>query len=259
MTRKIPAGMALLCAAVMVGAAVWGPVKAKAQAGGGDEAVYTYVALWGVPRPQWGQIEKFYKDALPTLNKLVADGTLAGWGNARVWVHDESGYTHANWITATSFANIHSALDAIHAALPQPAAFSNSKHSDLMLRATIHGGKPGASGSGMLWVASYHVRPGQMEGFTQLFETEIKPLFDEQVAAGTILSYSLDFQAIHTEAPGSVTIAYLMPDAAAIDKFQIALAAYESNHPDTGPAIEATMEYAAHRDFVYEVINFAQK
>jgi hypothetical protein len=56
-----------------------------------------------------------------------------------------------------------------------------------------------------------------------------------------------------------VDIVYLMPDAAAIDKFQAALAAYQTKHPDTGPAMEATMDYGAHRDFVYEVIDFAQK
>ncbi len=259
MTRKIPTGVALLCGAMLIAAAVWVPVKAKAQAGGGEEPVYTYVALWGVPRPQWGGIEKFYKDAQPALNKLMADGTLLAWGNARNFTHDDTGMTHANWITASSFANIRRALDAIHAALPQPAAFSSSKHEDLMLRATIHGGKPGASGSGMLWVAHYRVREGQMDEFTRLFANEIQPLFDEQVAAGTVLGYSLDFQAIHTESTGGVDIAYLLPDAAAIDKFQAALAGYEGKHPEAGPAIEATMDYGAHRDFVYEVINFAQK
>jgi hypothetical protein len=259
MTRKIPTGMALLCCAMLVAAAVWEPVKAKAQASGGEEATYTYVALWGVPRPQWGDIEKFYKEAQPELNKLVADGTVLAWGNARNFTHDERGMTHANWITATSFANIRRGLDAIHAALPQPAAFSSSKHEDLMLRSTIHGANPGASGSGMLWVAHYRVRQGQMDTFTQLFASEIQPLFAEQMAAGNILGYSLDFQAIHTEEPGGVDIAYLLPDAAAIDKFQAALAAYETKHPEAGPAIEATMDYGVHRDYVYEVISFAQK
>jgi len=259
MNRKFPAGTAALGAALLIAAAIWGPAKAKAQAGGGDQAVYTYVALWGVPRPQWGDIEKFYRDAVPTLNKLVADGTILGWGNARNFTHDESGMTHASWITATSFANIHRGLDAVRDALPQPAAFANSKHIDQMLRATIHGEKPGASGSGMLWVAHYRVREGQMDAFTQLFSNEIQPLFDEQMAAGNILGYSLDFQAIHTEETGSVDISYLLPDAAAIDKFQAALEVYQAKHPDAGPAMEAAMDFSVHRDFVYEVMNFGQK
>ncbi len=130
---------------------------------------------------------------------------------------------------------------------------------DELLRAAIHGQKPGASGAGMLWVARYEVRPDQMEEIARLFVTGIKPLFDEQMAAGTILSYALNYQAVHTGPAGGVSIAYLLPDAAAVDKFQAALAAYEAQHPEIGPSMEATMEYAAHRDSVYEVMNFGQR
>jgi hypothetical protein len=51
----------------------------------------------------------------------------------------------------------------------------------------------------------------------------------------------------------------LLPNAAAIDKFQAALEVYGANHPETGPAMQATMDFTAHRDFVYELINFGQK
>ncbi len=256
MTRKMSMVTALLCAALLLAA---GGRPAPAQAKVADQGAYTYVALWGVPRTQWGEIEKFYKDACPTLEKLVANGTLTGWGNARVFVHDDTGMTHESWITATSFANITRALDAVRTAVPQPAAFTSSKHVDELLRATIHGQKPGASGTGMLWVARYEVRPDQMEEIAKLFDTGIKPLFDEQMAAGTILSYALNFQAVHTGPAGGVSIAYLLPDAAAVDKFQAALTAYENLHPEIGPSMEATMEYAAHRDSVYEVLSFGQK
>jgi len=249
--------MALVCAALMLAGA--GGRPAHAQPNAAEQAVYTYVALWVTPRPQWGDIEKFYQDARPTLDKLVANGTLVGWGNARAFVHDSSGFTHANWITAASFANIARALDAVRAALPQPAAFAGSKHEDLFLRATIHGEKPGARGTGMLWVAHYELRPGQTEEFTRLFETEIKPLFDEQIAAGSILSYSLNFEAVHTGSPNGVSVAYVLPDAAAIDKFQAALAAYETKRPETGPSMEAAMNFAAHRDSLYEILSFGQK
>jgi hypothetical protein len=261
MARRFLPGLALLLTAAILGAAGGRPAQAQAptQAIAVDQAVYTYVALWATPRTQWDDIEKFYKDARPALDKLVANGTLVGWGNARAFVHDASGFTHANWITATSFANISRALEAIRSALPQPAAFANSKHVDEVLRATIHGGKPGASGAGMLWVARYELRPGQAEEFTRLFETEIKPLFEQQVAAGSILSYSLSFHAVHTDDPNGATIAYVLPNAAAIDTFQAALEAYESKRPETGPSMEATMNYPAHRDSLYEVLSFGQR
>jgi len=258
MTRRIPQGIALVCAVMLIAGAAGRPAHAQAPAGG-EQAVYTYVALWGVPRPQWGDIEKFFKDAQPALNKLIADGTIVAWGNGRNWTHDDSGLTHANWVTASSFANIQRALGAIRAALPQPAAFSTSKHADVVLRAPVRGAKPGASGTGMMWVAEYQVKPDQMDEFRQLFENDIKPLFDEQIAAGSILSYSLNFQAVHSGPANTVSITYVLPDAAAIDKFQAALEAFGTKHPDTGPAMQATMDYTAHRDYVYELINFAQK
>lgn len=259
MIRRIPQVMALLCAALLIAGAIWRPARVQAQANGNAEAVYTYVALWGVPRAQWGDIEKFFKDAQPALNKLIADGTIVGWGNGRNWTHDDSGMTHANWVTATSFEKIKHALDAIRDALPQPAAFSTSKHMDEMLRVPIHSARPGASGTGMLWVASYQVKPDQTEEFERLFENDIKPLFDEELSAGTILSYSLNFEAIHTGPASTVSIAYILPNAAAIDRFQAALDSYGANHPETGPAMQATMDFTAHRDYVYELIHFAQK
>jgi hypothetical protein len=252
--------VAALIGALMATGAVAGGRQARGQtAATAEQAVYTYVALWNVPRTDWGDIEKFYKDAQPALNKLVAAGTLVGWGNARAWVHDSSGLTHANWITATSFADIDRALKAVRDALPQPVAFSKAKHTDEVLRATIHGGKAGASGTGMLWVAQYVMKPGQTDEFTQLFESGIKPLFDEQVAAGTVLAYSLSFQAVHTDDPAGVSIAYILRDAAAIDKFQAALAAHAEKNPELATAMMGTMEYAAHRDSLYEVLSFGQK
>jgi hypothetical protein len=252
---------ALLCALTALAVVAGGPhVRAQAQAAAdADQPLYTYVALWDVPRPDWGDIEKFYKDARPTLDKLVKAGTLAGYGNARTWIHDGGGFTHANWITAASFADIYSALETIREAVPQPAAFSKAKHMDEMVRSTIHGGKAGASGTGMLWIAQFSTKPGQMGEFTQLFDSQIRPLFDEQVAAGSILAYWLNFHAVHTGDPGSISLVYLLPNAAAIDKFQAALAANEAKNPELGAAMMATMEFAQHRDTVFEVLSFAQK
>ena len=255
----------LLCAALAAtGFAGAGAARITHQAAQGaqpmaDQAVYTYVALWDVPRADWADIEKFYKDARPALNKLVASGTIVAYGNARAWVHDSSGFTHANWVTASSFAQMDAALKAIRDALPQPAAFGKSKHVDEVLRSTVHGGKPGASGTGMLWVAQYAVKPGQMDAFSQLFESQLRPLFEEQVAAGTILSYSLNFHAVHEEDPGGVSVVYLLPDAAAIDKFQAALVANEVKNPELGAAMLATMDFASHRDSIFEVLSFGQK
>jgi hypothetical protein len=236
-----------------------GRAEAQAPANPSDQTVYTYVTVWNVPRADWNAVEKYDAGLAPVMKKLTDAGTLNGWGFAHAFVHDDSGTTHLDWFTATSFAGLSKALDAIRAAGPMPAAFAGAKHHDEIVRSTVNGGRPGAGGTGMLWVASYELQSGQTGDFSQLFADEIKPLFEEQVAAGTILAYSLNFEAVHTSSPNVVSIAYVLPDAAAIDKFQAALEGYETKHPRAGAALEAVMNLAAHRDALFEVLAFGQK
>ena len=224
-----------------------------------EQSVYRYVTLWSVPRADWNGVEKYYASQVPTMKKLMEAGTIVGWGHARAFVHDESGITHMDWTTATSFAGLAKVPDALRAAGPLPAAFGNADHWDEILRSSVSGGKPGAGGTGMMWVARYELQAGQAQDFSKLFEDEIKPLFDEQVAAGTVLSYSLSFEAVHTVSPNVVTLNYLVTDAAALDKFEAALAGYETAHPRAGAALEEVMVTAAHRDALFEVLSFGQK
>jgi len=254
--RWIGVGAAVLALAAVAFA---GQAGAKPPAAAAERAIYTYVATWAVPRADWVAAEKYYQSAVPLMKALTDSGTLEGWGQARAFVHDESGTTHINWLTATSFAGLAKALEEMHSKLPLPAAFMNAKHRDEILRSTMNGGKAGAGGAGMLWLANYELQSGTPDDFADLFETQIKPLFDAQVAAGTVLAYSLEFQAVHTDSPKLATIAYLLPDAAAIDKFQEALAAYETKNPSTGASLEATMNYTAHRDALFEVLAFGEK
>jgi hypothetical protein len=260
MSRRVLLWAGLVAALLaLAGAATAGQAGGRAQAAAAEQAVYTYVAFWSVPRADWSAVEDYYKASVPLMKKLMDAGTILGWGQARAFVHDQSGVTHLDWFTARGFADLAKTLDAIRAAGPLPAAFGNAKHHDEIVRSTVGGGKPGAAGSGMLWVARYELQAGQTEDFTQLFEDEIKPLFEEQTAAGTILSYSLSFEAIHTESPSVVAITYVLPDAAAIDKFQSALEKYEVLHPRAGAALEAVMNLAAHRDALFEVLAFGKK
>ena len=57
-----------------------GIVPARAQEGG-QPAIYTYVAEWAVPREQWRDYAKASADEKVAMDKLVADGTLIGYGD----------------------------------------------------------------------------------------------------------------------------------------------------------------------------------
>src|SRR5262249_57942388 len=74
----------LLC----VAAALVLPLQAQTAAKS-KPTVYTYVAQWAVPRAQWADIVKADEADRPVLDKLVADGTLIGYGAYTNLIHQE--------------------------------------------------------------------------------------------------------------------------------------------------------------------------
>ena len=103
----------ILC---LVAAAV-GPLQAQTAAKP-KPSVYTYVAQWDVPRAQWADMVKADDADRPVLDKLIADGTLVGYGAYNNLIHQEGEPTHGTWFSATSEGNLLKALEAIYA---QPA------------------------------------------------------------------------------------------------------------------------------------------
>ena len=49
---------------------------------------YTFVAEWAVERSQWSEfVNNFERNSRPVLERLLADGTLVGWGAFEAVVH----------------------------------------------------------------------------------------------------------------------------------------------------------------------------
>ncbi|MFI5125465.1 MAG: hypothetical protein ACHQJX_01420, partial [Candidatus Acidiferrales bacterium] len=92
-----------MCAGLMAVGVFGGTPYASAQEQPA-QILYTYVAEWNVPRSLWAGMDKFSQNMVPTLDKLVEDGTLTGYGSANPVVHAEGGPTHEDWMQATSIA-----------------------------------------------------------------------------------------------------------------------------------------------------------
>jgi hypothetical protein len=221
--------------------------------------LYTYVASWGVPRAQWSEYAKGTKDDKAVFDKLMAEGTIVGWGEFENVVHDPSGYTHGDWWQATSFANILKALDALRANASQNAALNNAKHEDSLLRTVIHGGKHAAAGPGYVWVAMEDLKTGSEGQFIEMFEKEIQPLFEQLVADGTVTYYGLDVQAVHTDNPNSIDIVYILPSAEAVDKVQAAIFAAEQKNPLVGREFDTLTKGENHRDLFARIVASGSK
>lgn len=123
--QKITIG--ILC--ILICIVVVAPLHAQ-MADQGKQPVYTYVAQWAVPRAQWADMVKVDEADRPVLDKLVADGTLVGYGAYTNLIHQEGEPTHGTWFSAKSEGNLLKALEAIYAqpGLVTAPVQANSKH-----------------------------------------------------------------------------------------------------------------------------------
>lgn len=220
---------------------------------------YTYVSEWAVPRAQWAAFDKQQESDNSTLNKLVADGTLVDWGDLDTRVHQLDGYTHANWMTATSRENLLKALEQQWSTATNSSYVASTKHQDLFLHTIAHGGKTASASAGYLRVAFYQARPGDEGDFQELLMKKIKPMLDSSIADGTLTMYNIDVEDIHTGPPGTFNLAMLFPDGAAMDKFYTALGESMKSDPSMGRLVTSLTIPEAHRDDLARLTSYQHK
>jgi hypothetical protein len=247
--------IASLACAVMLSLA-FVPAPAAAQ----DQGYYTYVSQWAVPRAQWEAFEKQEHESDATMQKLVADGTIVDWGSLATRVHTEDGYTHADFFTATSRANLLKALEVEWQGATNAAFVSTTKHFDMFLHTLAHGGKAAPAGStGYLRVTFWHAKPGAADALQGYVMKTVKPVLDAAVENGTILMYNFDEQDVHTDAPGAYNLAIAFPSGEAMDKFFNDLAAAGKQDPTVGDVIESLTIAKDHRDSLGRITAYEHK
>jgi len=226
--------------------------------------VYTFVAEWTVPRAQWGEAAAFFeKTTRPVLERLTAGGTLGGWGNYETVVHQEDANTHGTWWTASNLAGIERAREELIKLPPNPA-MAAAKHHDYLVRSIIYNGKTAGPASGYLLVSSGKVVPGKGLQWREFWEKYSKPTYDELVADGTIVGYSVDVEQVHTDDPGWRHTVVVAPSAEAIDKMNAAFQALgrkrgaEANRGIFATQAELTVA-GVHRDYFARVVAHARK
>ncbi|MFB3920228.1 MAG: hypothetical protein ACE145_00820 [Terriglobia bacterium] len=245
------------CLLALALAAAW-PVRAKAA--DAKSPTYTYIAEWAVPREQWRDYAKVTADERAAMDQLVADGTLVGYGEFSVLLHQDGHPTHGSWFTATSRAGLLKALEAIYK-LPQVTfpALANSKHWDFLVVSRAHGERSGKFQGGYLSGGGFDVKPGQEKAFNEVMNKNIVPIMEKLLADGVVTSYSVDSEEFHQEAPGRVTFVYTVADAAGVDKVEDAIIAAFRNDPALESAANASVDWKGHRDFLARVGNMVNK
>ncbi len=215
-------------------------------------AVYTYVAEWATPRGDWPALEKDNAAMKQVMDKLMADGTIVGYGWFKSLVHHEGQPTHGDWWSATSMAGLMKALAAISGDAGGPPetgkAEANSKHWDYVLVSHQYNGHPGTYENAYLRVATFKEKDGEGETLRRTIKSYIVPMLEKLLADGSIQSYSIDWEAVHTDPVGLFDIVIVTKGADGLDKFDAALEAAGKANPTGGPAFASAVDYSAHRD-----------
>jgi hypothetical protein len=214
--------------------------------------VYTYVAQWAVPRAQWPDMTKADELDRPVLDKLVADGTLLGYGAYTNLIHQEGEPTHGTWFTAGSEGNLLKALEMIYAqpGLVNAPVQAASKHWDQILTSSIYNAKPGTSTGGYLTWSRWEVKSGDMRSYNELTKKLLVPVLEKLLTEGSITSYGQLSEDYHTQKMGTIFEYFTVPDYASLDKANKALDDVFSNNPALGDAVRGLLERDGHRDFL---------
>ena len=232
------------------------------RAQGMDEGkpMYIYVSQWAVPRAQWGDMAKRSDSTRALSDKLVADGTLIGYGEFANLIHQEGEPTHGDWMTADSEGKLLKALEAFYAQGDVTApVLAASKHWDYFLVSRMHKSRSGSFDGAYLSGSRFQVKPGQGMAFNNLTKSRIIPMLDKLLADGSLLFYSVDAEDYHTQPPGVVEVVMATPDAAAMDKVSDAFEAAFAKDEEIGPAMATLTKGDGHRDFLARISHMSSK
>ncbi len=83
-----------------------------------------------------------------------------------------------------------------------------------------------------------------------LSKSFIVPLMEKLLAAGAIIEYEVDEEAIHTQSPSLFWVEYQSPTSAGLDKANAALDEALKANPLAGPAVGSLVDFAPHRDYL---------
>ncbi len=236
---------------------VLGAVSARAQAGGPEKPrLYTYVSYWTIPRAQWGEMDKSNEASMAVLEKLVADGTIIGYGFNYTAAHEPTGSTHGDWIQANSIAGIFKALDALRTYATSAARSSlvgSGPHGDLFLVSRNYNAHSGTFNDGILRVIGARVKPGHMAAYREVYTKYLMPVYERLLAEGAIHAYDLQTEWNVTSPPDTAYVVTVATNAEGEDRRVAAINdAFEKN-PAILDALASATEPGSRHDFLARV------
>jgi hypothetical protein len=215
--------------------------------------MYTYVAFWTLPRTQWADFAKQAASEEKMMEKAVADGSVVGYGADQNLIHSVDGPTQDTWFSSRSEAGIFNFLDTVYkAGIPtSPVDVAATRHWDNLVVSRYYNWHSGSWKGVYTHVAVYQLKPDAPNDAIDILSKNLfVPVMEKLLADGTIHEYEIDAEAIHTQNPGSIWVAYIAANAEGLDKVNEAVLSAVKASPLAVPAMNSMVDFTPHRDYL---------
>ncbi|HTY61639.1 MAG TPA: hypothetical protein VMG30_05225 [Acidobacteriota bacterium] len=207
--------------------------------------MYSYIAVWNIPRAQWAARENQAAAARKILDRAISDRTIVAYG------FDENPLHDTFWL-AMSRAGLQSVADQFHKAgitTASPAGTTPPAPSILVSR--YYNWHVGLWKNAYVHVGIYKLRPDAPPGVVDtLSQNFFAPPLEKMLSDGAIFEWETDTYADPKDAPGTILIAYLSDTEEGLNKAGKAVQETLKSQPLKGPAFDSLVDVGASRDVV---------
>jgi hypothetical protein len=208
--------------------------------------MYSYIAVWNIPRNQWAGKENQAAAARKILDQAISKGTIVAYG------FDENPLHDTFWLSMSK-AGLQNVLDQYQkagiTAAPAPAGATVPPISILISR--YYNWRAGKWENAYVHVGIYKIKPdAPPDAVDTLSKNFFAPVLEKMLAAGAIFEWETDTYDDPKAAPGTFLIAYLSATKEGLEKSSSALQERLKSAPSKGKAFDSLVDVSATRDVV---------
>lgn len=214
--------------------------------------MYTYVALWELPRAQWAEWPKEEAQDESILKNAMASGAIVSYGDDTNLVHQPDQPTHDDWFQSMSMAGLMNTLDQFYKSnrTTSPMQQSATKHWDAIYVTRYYNWRAGSVKDGYGYGSSYKLKEDAPDDAVDILAKAIVPHMEKMLSDGVITEYEIDTEAVHTDSPGTFWVFWIANNADALDKTSASLRDLLKANPLIGPAFDSMVDFKPHRDYL---------
>lgn len=208
--------------------------------------MYSFIAVWNIPKDQWQAREHQAAAAKKTLDQAIADGTIVSYGYDGNPLHDTF------WL-AMSKASLESVRDRFQkiGITPVPAKAGAPVPPVSILVSRYYNWKTTRCENAYVHVGIYKIKAdAPADAVDQLSRNFFGPVLEKMLAEGAIFEWETDIYADPKESPGTFLIAYLSEKSEDLEKANKAVQERLKTRPSKGAGLDSLIDVKASRDVI---------